>query len=56
MTAWHRYCTPSWRETTMSSNSPILFALFALIVAAFWYDASVASVNAANLTAPGQMR
>jgi hypothetical protein len=30
----------------MSSNSPILVGIFAVLVAAFWYDATVASTGA----------
>jgi hypothetical protein len=40
----------------MSSNSPIWIALFALVLAAFWYDASVTTVSAADLSAPGHVR
>ncbi len=35
----------------MSSSWPILLGVFALVVAAFWYDASNASASAAS--APG---
>jgi hypothetical protein len=30
----------------MSSSWPIVIAIFGLVAAAFWYDASVASANA----------
>jgi hypothetical protein len=32
---------------SMSSSWPILLGVFALVVAAFWYDATVASAGAA---------
>lgn len=35
----------------MSSSWPILLGVFALVVAAFWYDASNASASAANAPA-----
>jgi hypothetical protein len=35
----------------MSSSTPILIAVFALVAAAFWYDASVASASAPDLRA-----
>jgi hypothetical protein len=35
----------------MNSSWPILLGVFALVVAAFWYDASNASASAANASA-----
>jgi hypothetical protein len=33
------------RDDNMSSSWPIVLGIFAVIVAAFWYDATIASAN-----------
>jgi hypothetical protein len=34
----------------MRSSSPVIFGIIGLVLAAFWYDAMVASVSAARRT------
>jgi len=41
---WHSCCIK--KTITMSSSWPIVFGIFAIVVAAFWYDASISSANA----------
>src|SRR5271165_5207208 len=39
-------------EPLMSSSWPILVGMFAVVFAAFWYDAAVAAAGAAQSSAP----
>jgi hypothetical protein len=48
--AWHPSCTapPAQGVPIMRSSSPVFLVLVGLVLAAFWYDAMVASVGAAH--------